>query len=405
MPQRPFLENGSDAPFSAIRSADEPQSCPRSEELNDQPDGGDRPAPAHSEFGAGIDDAVILPLVLIAFAARKLFHVLLTILIHILDYAFPILLQLARFPLFTVRIIGDGVVVLLKGIVGCLPVAGTTRDAWRERVGRYWSWLRQKISYKAFEDALHRAFEGGMAWVFRTCRRLTPRGALLVIAGAVLWLPVSFGAATAIHAVLIAKVAVLPPWMQLLHPLATILAKSKLLVLPVYPAAWPQAKKYPFVQALFRFYRYVAALYLMQKTRYRYRQTERAYADGAVVLEHVADRVGLSHLLGSLVPGFNSVMAAIGRAVQGAATRTVAAASGFPLIGTIVRSYSAHYDGVSAAHAEKFSKQAGGLFARWSIKFSAEYYEAKEREEAAKRHALQIATVHPPALGHPSAGG
>ena len=39
------------------------------------------------------------------------------------------------------------------------------------------------------------------------------------------------------HAVLFAKVTSWPAWMQLLHPLATVIAKSKLLVLPVYPAA------------------------------------------------------------------------------------------------------------------------------------------------------------------------
>ena len=32
-----------------------------------------------------------------------------------------------------------------------------------------------------------------------------------------------------------------PSWIQLLHPVATVIAKSKLLVLPAYPAAWPQA--------------------------------------------------------------------------------------------------------------------------------------------------------------------
>src|SRR3984893_13133018 len=127
-----------------------------------------------------------------------------------------------------------------------------------------------------------------MEWVFRACRTLTPGGALLVIAGAVLWLAVSFGAATAMHAILIAKAASLPPWMQLLHPLATIIAKSKLLVLPAYPAAWPQAKKHPFVQAIFQFYRYVTALHLIQKTGYRYRQTERAVAETAVVLRRAA---------------------------------------------------------------------------------------------------------------------
>src|SRR5437667_188547 len=75
---------------------------------------------------------------------------------------------------------------------------------------------------------------------------------VLVILGAVLWLPFSFAAATVMHAVLIAHVASWPAWTQLLHPLATIIAKSKLLVVPVYPAAWPQAKKHPFVQVIFR---------------------------------------------------------------------------------------------------------------------------------------------------------
>ena len=72
---------------------------------------------AQSRFGAGVEDVIIFPLVLIALVVKQLLHAMLAILIHILDYAFPILLQLARFPLFTLRIIGDGVVALLKGIV------------------------------------------------------------------------------------------------------------------------------------------------------------------------------------------------------------------------------------------------------------------------------------------------
>jgi hypothetical protein len=269
--------------------------------------GGHPPATAQGQFGAGIEDAIILPLVLIAVAAKNLFQATLSILIHILDYAFPILLQLVRFPLFTARIIGDGVMVLLKWVVGCLPVSGTTRDDWRESLGRRWSSLRQKISYKAFEEIVHHAFEGGMAWVFRKCRALTPRGALLIIAGSVLWLPMSLMAATAIHVALIVHAASLPPWMQMLHPLATIIAKSKLLVLPAYPAAWPQAKKHSFVQAMFRFYRYFTALHLTQKTGYRYRHMERAFAAAADVLRRDACLVGLSYLSGRLVAGFNGL--------------------------------------------------------------------------------------------------
>jgi hypothetical protein len=161
-------------------------------------------------FDPGIDDVIIVPLVFIALAVKKLFRAALSLLIDILDFAFPILLQLMRFPLFTISILGDGIAAVLKTVAGYLPLAGARREAFRAFVNRHWSWLREKISYQAFEEAVHHAFEVGMAWVFRTCRRLTPLGALLVIAGAAVWFPVSVVASTAMHAVLIAKAAVLP---------------------------------------------------------------------------------------------------------------------------------------------------------------------------------------------------
>src|SRR5689334_21236228 len=95
----------------------------------------------------------------------------------------------------------DGVAATLEGIVQFLPVHDTARDAWRQRVSRYWAWLRQKCSYRAFDEAVLHALEVGMAWVFRIGRTLTPGGAVLVIAGAALWLPTSFLIATAIHGV------------------------------------------------------------------------------------------------------------------------------------------------------------------------------------------------------------
>jgi hypothetical protein len=301
-----------------------------------------------------------------------------------LDYVFPILLQLARFPLFTARIIGDAVTALLKVIVGCLPVSGMKRQEWREFLSRHWSWLRQQISYKAFEEAVHHAFEGGMAWVFRKCRTLTPLGALLVIAGAVLWIPISFAVATGLHAVLFAKAASFPPWMQLLHPLATVIAKSKLLVLPAYPAAWPQARKHLFVQGVFRFYCYLSSLHLLQKTAYRYRQMERAFAEAADVLGRAASLVGLGYLCGALCAGFNSLSASIGRAWRAAMTRVLQGVSRLPLIGSLVGSYAALYDGANQQPTEPLSKRVSGFFGRWSIKFSPEYYEAKERVEDTK---------------------
>jgi len=357
---------------------------------------GDHPAAtAQGRFRAGFDDVVILPLVTIGVAARKLSRIIISMLIRFLDYAFPILLQLARFPLFTVRIIGDGLSAGLKGIVTFLPVSSAARDEWRRLVSRYWSWLRQKVSYKAFEEALHHAFEEGMAWVFRACRTLTPGAALLVIAGAVLWLPISFGVATAMHAVLIAKAASLPAWMQLLHPLATVIAKSKLLVLPAYPAAWPQARKHLLVQATFRLYEFVAAHYLMRKTAYRYRQTESAAADASIRLGLAASQLGLSHWWSRMLAGLNDLAARLGKTWRTAMTRTVQGLSALPLIGAIVRRYALHYDGADQPAAERLSERVSGFFARWSIKFSVEYYEAKDASKGQDGAGLPSAVSRP----------
>src|SRR5262245_20766322 len=177
--------------------------------LNDQ-SGARPPATAQTTIYAGLEDLIILPLAAVAVAARRIGRDLLLALVQLLDWAFPIILQIVRFPLFTIRIIGDGVAATLKGIVRLLPVSDDAREAWRQRVSEYWARLRQMISYKAFEQALHRAFENGMAWTFRTCKTLTPGGALLVIVGAVLWLPVSFAIATVLHGVLIAKATAWP---------------------------------------------------------------------------------------------------------------------------------------------------------------------------------------------------
>ena len=154
------------------------------------------PAVGPESFGPGVDDLVIVPLVVVAFAIWRILRRTFFILIDIIDFLFPILLQVMRFPLFTLRILGDGIAALLKGIVRFLPVGGDRRTAWREFISQHWAWLRQKFSYKAFEQWLHHAFENGMAWVFKTCRAMTPRTAFIVLIGAVLWLPISFTIAT-----------------------------------------------------------------------------------------------------------------------------------------------------------------------------------------------------------------
>jgi hypothetical protein len=290
-----------------------------------------------SRFRGALDDVIIIPLVFVALAANKSLRFILSILMRLLDYAFPLAMQIIWLPLFAVRVLGNVIVTVINGALRFLPFSETKRRQWSILIHRNWSWLRRKISYRAFEHAVSIAFESGMAWVFRKCRHLTPNTALLAILGAVLWLPISFGAAMAMHAVLFAKVTSWPAWMQLLHPLATIMAKSKLLVLPVYPAAWPQAKKHPFVQLVFKGYETIKSLYVIRKFGFRYRQAE-------IVR-----------------------MAAVERLERTAGVAWVAR--------WLRKAHVAEHLGV-----EKPTQKLRSFFSRWSIQFSAEYYEAKERQ-------------------------
>src|SRR5262245_58666717 len=123
--------------------------------------GNERSTAAHRP-SAGVEDLIIVPSVVIALAISKLLKAMFSILIYILDYAFPILLQLMRIPLLTARLIGDGMELLFEGVARCLPVSSAKRDALRARVRQQWIWFRRNISYQAFEHALHHAFEAGM---------------------------------------------------------------------------------------------------------------------------------------------------------------------------------------------------------------------------------------------------
>jgi hypothetical protein len=290
-----------------------------------------------SHFRGALDDLIIIPLVFATLAANKILRFILSILMRLLDYAFPLAMQLVWAPLFAAKVLGNVIVTVINGALRFLPLSETKRRQWGISIRRNWSWLRRKISYRAFEQAVRIAFESGMAWVFRKCRHLTPNTALLVILGAVLWLPISFGAATAMHAVLFAKVTSWPAWMQLLHPLATVIAKSKLLVLPVYPAAWPQAKKHPFVQLVFKSYETIKCLYVVKKVGFRYRQAEDA---GIAAVERFKRTAGLA-----------SAVTWLGKT-----------------------HVAKHFD------VEKPTQKLRSFFSRWSIKFSAEYYEAKEQQ-------------------------
>ena len=54
-------------------------------------------------FRAALDDVIIVPLVLITLAANKILRFILSILMQLLDYAFPLAMQLVWLPLLTVK--------------------------------------------------------------------------------------------------------------------------------------------------------------------------------------------------------------------------------------------------------------------------------------------------------------
>jgi hypothetical protein len=153
-----------------------------------------------SRFRVGLDDVIIIPLVFVTLAANKILRSILSILMRLLDYAFPLAMQIVWLPLLAAKVLGNVIVTAINGALRLLPLSEAKRRRWSISIRRNWSRLRLKFSYRAFERAVHDAFEDGMAWVFGRCRHLTPNAALLVIMGAVLWLPMSFAAATAMHA-------------------------------------------------------------------------------------------------------------------------------------------------------------------------------------------------------------
>jgi len=193
-----------------------------------------------------------------------------------------------------------------------------------------------------------------------------------------LWLPISFGTATALHAILIAQAKSLPAWMQLLHPFATLIAKTKLLVLPVYPAAWPQAKQHPIVQRFFQFCNFCMNLDILQKVRYRYQQTERGAAVVANSMGRAAVRTGLADWLKAMRAPVTDMLTWIRKPWPAVMLRLLETFSGAPLVSPIMDRYFARYGSV---YSTRPTEQVRGLFERWSIKFSADYYEKKDRLE------------------------
>jgi len=236
------------------------------------------PTAAQDQFRIGIDDTIILPLVLLVFLAKALYQAAFLILPLASAFIFTLFLRMMIFPLLVAATAGDCVAWLIKRLADLAALPGARREASYNLVDRRWSRLRERMGHKAISMTVQNVLQRGIAWVFQRCEALSPRAALLVIVGVILWVPLSAAISIGMHAVLLANAAVWPPWMQLLHPVAAVIAKSKLLLLPAYPAAWPRARKHAWVQAAVRCLHRMVELDSMRKTAHRYQQTKQAFA-------------------------------------------------------------------------------------------------------------------------------
>jgi hypothetical protein len=238
------------------------------------------PAANQDQFRIGVDDAIILPLVLIVFLAKTLYQIMFFVMPFASAFVFTLFLRMMTSPLVVAATAGDGVTWLIKHLADLPLLSGATRHAWRNLVDRRWSGLRHRMNHKAIALMAQNVLQRGCAWIFQKCGALSSRAALLVIVSMTAWLPLSAAFSIGMHAVLLAHAASLPAWMQLLHPVAAVIAKSKLLVLPAYPAAWSQAKKHIWIRAALRCVHRLSELEGMRKTAHRYQQIEQTCVQG-----------------------------------------------------------------------------------------------------------------------------
>jgi len=129
------------------------------------------------------------------------------------------------------------------------------------------------------------------------------------------------------------------------------------------------------------FWRYFTTLHFVRKSRYRYWKLEGAVAEAVEATRSIASFIGLRALFAQLLAALDSAGARVGRGLRNIAAIVVTLLASIPVFGTIVRGYADQYDKANQGPAELLSDRVSGFYSRWSIKFSAEYYEARERQE------------------------
>ncbi len=68
-----------------------------------------------SRFRGALDDVIIIPVVFVALAANKILRFILSILMRLLDYAFPFAMQIVWLPLFAAKVLGNVIVTVING--------------------------------------------------------------------------------------------------------------------------------------------------------------------------------------------------------------------------------------------------------------------------------------------------
>src|SRR5205807_6725799 len=128
----------------------------------------------------------------------------------------------------------------------------------------------------------------------------------------------------------------------------------------------------------FQFCRYCMSLDVIQKVQYRHQQTEGGAAVVAASVGRSAVRIGLADWFKATWVPLTDMLTWMRRPWPDVMLRLLETFSGGPLVSSIMDRYFARYGRV---YSTPPSEQVRGLFERWSTKFSADYYEAKDREE------------------------
>ena len=72
-------------------------------------------------FQGAIDDVIIIPLVSVALVVNKILRFIFSMVMRLLDYAFPFAMQVVWLPLLAIRVMGDVIVSMTGGALRLLP--------------------------------------------------------------------------------------------------------------------------------------------------------------------------------------------------------------------------------------------------------------------------------------------